>query len=174
MSVTDAHTEIVHATGAKIELIYTNGFIIWHHFCVGKKSPDGTEFSPTVRLIGVPTWEQYRNSKASFTTRLIWDDAMTNESMQSCTLGYLFIGHCDSGWETFNDPSLDNDSTFSLLLVNQQKKKTFIHHQKGRQSSFNFAREEPSLRDWEQRDLFWTGWLNRNNSLLVSLGPWLH
>ena len=44
----------------------------------------------------------------------------------------------------------------------------------GRQSRLTFAREEPTHQDWEQWDLFWTGWLHRNNSIPSPLGPWLH
>ena len=43
----------------------------------------------------------------------------------------------------------------------------------GQQSNLAFAREQPSCKDWEQWDLFWTGWLHKNNSIPTLLGPWL-
>lgn len=49
-----------------------------------------------------------------------------------------------------------------------------LRDRQGWQSSIKFAREEPSHRDWNLWDSFWTGWLNRNRSIPTPLGRWLH
>jgi hypothetical protein len=44
----------------------------------------------------------------------------------------------------------------------------------GRESQFNFAREQPTNRDWKLWDEFWSSWANKNNSLPTPLGRWKH
>jgi len=42
----------------------------------------------------------------------------------------------------------------------------------GRNSKYKFPREEPSSKDWDLWDEFWSAWLRRDNTMPVSLGKW--
>ncbi len=140
-----------------------------------------SECYKTRGVLATPTWVTVvweRCQRYDLRFHLAYTTVLEPSREHDITIVQLLLDNGISGMELrrLNRCRLSLQAIFLYDLATAGGKylETWVTNDRnGRLSSYHFPREQPSTLDWDLWDEFWTGWLNRNNTMPLSLGKWL-